>query len=539
MVKNDLTSTVHPVQESEKAAEDARPEHEITRPEEQKSRWRIVFIMVALVLAVFVVSLDNFIMAPALPSIAVEFQVTDAGFAWIGSSILLSCAVCVPIWAKLSDIFGRRKLIVITNFVFLLGTFLGGFAINATMLIAGCAVQGAGCGGMLVLANICVADLFSVRERGLYLGIIGAFTAIASAVGPTVGGAVTSKASWRWCFWINLPFIAVSLVLLLCLLDIKSPNTTFREGLRAVDWLGSISIVGASLLFLVGLQLGGVQYPWNSATVICLLIFGVLGFVIFGVVEQRQARFPLIPLHFFTRSSRVAALSVNVAQSMVSSGAKYFLPLYYQMVFGVSPLMSGVYLLPFALILSPCFPLVGYMVKKTGKYQIWILSGALALVIGSGIMVAAKSYTDWALVVVPQVFLALGQGLAYQAPLIAFQAQIDQKDVATGTSTYQFLRTFSQMVSIVIGQVIFQTQIQQGASKFSSLGLPSGLVQQLSSGNIIAATSVIKQLTAKQQTVIHEVIVAALNRMWILYVAISVLGLAASMLVKGVELATH
>ena len=136
---------------------------ESQQPESKQTKSRIFFIMLALISTVFVVSLDNFIMAPAMPIIAVEFVVTDAVFAWIGSSILLACAVSVPIWAKLSDIFGRRPLILITNVLALMGTLIGGFAIDSTMLIAGRAIQGSGFGGMLVLANICVADLFSVR----------------------------------------------------------------------------------------------------------------------------------------------------------------------------------------------------------------------------------------------------------------------------------------------------------------------------------------------------------------------------------------
>ena len=285
-------------------------------------------------------------------------------------------------------------------------------------------------------------------------------------------------------------------------------------------------------MLLIGLQLGGTQYPWNSPLVICLITFGTIGFGIFALVEKHYARHPLIPLHFFTDRSRFASLSVNVAQAMITAAAKYFLPLYYQLVLGASPLMSGIYLLPYALILSPCFPLVGYTVKRTGKYQACIWVGSLCLVVGSAIMLAAKPYTDWALIFVPQVFLAIGQGLAYQTPLIAFQAQIEQCDVATGTSAYEFLRSSSQMVSIVLGQVIFQTQVQQRQTQFQSLVLSAALVEQLASGNAIAATTMIQHLNKKQQGIVYDVLVSAFNRMWVLYVVIGILGVAAGLCVK-------
>ena len=322
-------------------------------------------------------------------------------------------------------------------------------------------------------------------------------------------------------------------MLLIALLDIKSPHTTLRAGLEAIDWYGILGVTGATVILLVGLQLGGTEYPWSSATFICLIIFGSLTLVVFGIIEARLARNLLIPLHFFTKRSRVATLSVNVSQSIITAGAKFFLPLYYQLVLGVFPLMSGVYLLPFALTISPAFHLVGYMIKGTGKYLGLIRSGAGALVVGSAILIASQPSTSWPLIVIPQIFLGVRQGLAYQAPLIAFQAQTEQKDVAAATSTYRFLKSFSQMVSIVIGQVIFQNQVQRRSSSLAQLSLPPGLAQQL-----VAGTVAIQGLQPGQQAVVHEVLVAALNDMWIFYTVAAVLGLMASTAISKTKLAS-
>lgn len=289
-------------------------------------------------------------------------------------------------------------------------------------------------------------------------------------------------------------------------------------------------------MLLLGLQLGGTLYSWTSAIVLNLIIFGLVTFALFILVEAKITKAPLIPLRFFGNVSRVATLGVCVTQSILTTGSTYFLPLYFQIVLGKSPLMSGVYFLPCALVLSLCFLCVGHIVKKTGKYLLLIRLGHLCLIGGAGIMIDSKPYTSWPRIIFSQILLAFGMGFSYQTPMIAFQAQIDEKDVAAGTSTFQFVKTFSQTISVIFGQVIFQSQVQQRSGTLVQAGLPAGLIHVLTSGSVISSAAAIRGLTAAQQLLVRTTLVEGLNDMWIFYTVVASVGLLASAGIAVVKL---
>jgi MFS family permease len=178
------------------------------------------------------------------------------------------------------------------------------------MLIAARVIQGIGGGGLLNLPNIIVGDLFSPRRRGAYYGIIGSTWALASSLGPILGGVFTTKVTWRWCFYINLPLDGLAFVIIIFFLDITTPKTSLLDGLAAIDWLGAFFIIAGTLLFLFGLELGGTSFPWNSVTVICLLVFGVVATILFIPVETKFAKYPIMPGRIFKNRSNLASLGV-------------------------------------------------------------------------------------------------------------------------------------------------------------------------------------------------------------------------------------
>lgn len=248
--------------------------------------------------------------------------------------------------------------------MFFLGSLIAGLAHNADMLIAGRSIQGIGGGGLIILVNICISDLFSMRNRGKYFGIIGMVWAAASALGPIIGGALTERASWRWCFLVNLPTIGGAFFVLLLFLDIHNPKTPLVKGLKAIDWLGTMLVIGGTTMLLLGLQFGGIDFPWDSATVICLIVFGIVALGVFGVVEWKLAEWPVIPMRIFKRRSNLASLGVCFCHGFVFISGSYFLPLYFQTVLEKSPLLSGVYLFPFILALSSISAFTGIFIKK-------------------------------------------------------------------------------------------------------------------------------------------------------------------------------
>ena len=195
------------------------------------------------------------------------------------------------------------------------------------MLIAGRAIQGTAGGGLILLVNIVVSDLFSVRNRSLYLGLLEFVWAFAAGIGPILGGAFTEFVSWRWNWWINLPIQGLTFLLLLLFLDVHNPRTSMMDGLKAIDWFGSISILGLILMLLLGLDFGGETFAWSSPTVICLIIFGALMSLFFIYSEKRLAKYPLMPLSIFSHGSNIASLLVCTIHGFVFIAAEYYLPL--------------------------------------------------------------------------------------------------------------------------------------------------------------------------------------------------------------------
>jgi MFS family permease len=347
-----------------------------TKPPEERSRINMALIMVAIGLAVFLAALDITIVTTALETISSDLH-SSAGFTWIGASYLLATTASTPIWGKISDIFGRKPILLIANFVFFIGSLIAGLSINIGMLITGRSIQGAGSGGLLVLANICIGDLFSPRRRGAYYSNVRAVWALANSLGPILGGTFTTRASWRWCFFINLPLDGIASMIILIFLDLKTPKTPLFEGLAAIDWLGAFFTMTGTLLFLLGLELGGMSFPWHSATIICLLVFGLVAAIVFVLVEIHLPKSPIIPMRIFKQASNLASLGVCFFHGFTFVAANYYLPLYFQAILDKTPLQSGIHTLAISISTSISSVATGLFIRQTSLYIPPILLGTI------------------------------------------------------------------------------------------------------------------------------------------------------------------
>jgi MFS family permease len=297
------------------------------------------------------------------------------------------------------------------------------------------------------------------RERPAYFGIIGMTWAFASAIGPLLGGVLTEKASWKWCFYINrkflyistrispetdsiesVPCIAICFLVVLFKLNVHSPKTPVWEGLKAVDWLGSIIMITSTVLLLYIVQVGGVEQPWTSAMVLSFMIVGILLGILFVLVEWKVARYPLMPLRIFRHSTVVAAHGVACFHSMTLIGGAYFLPLYFQGVLGASPLQSGIYLIPLTVSLSLVNCGVGFWVSRTGKYILAMRISTLLMALGFGLFISLPDKYEWVKIITYQFIAGAGLGPNFQCPLIAMQAATPQADHAVASSAFNFFR---------------------------------------------------------------------------------------------------
>ncbi|KAK1996683.1 major facilitator superfamily transporter [Colletotrichum falcatum] len=503
-------------------------------PESGRTKLETLLIVLSLCAALFLAALDVTIITTAVPTIAEEFN-SNVGYVWIGSAYLLANAAFVPTWGKISDIWGRKPVLLSAVGVFWVGSLVCGLATSMGMLIGARAIQGIGGGGIIVLVNICISDLFSMRQRGVYFGVLGVVWAVASAIGPVVGGVFTSKVTWRWCFYINLPISGVGVVVLFFVLKLHNPRTPALEGLRAIDWVGTAAIIGGTLMFLFGLEFGGVSHPWGSPTVVCLLAFGALTIALFVVHESRYARYPVIPMHLFRSRSNVAAFATSFCHAMAFISGSYWLPLYFQGVQGLSSLLSGVYLLPYVLSLSLMSAAGGVLIRKTGNYVHLIVGGMLVATVGFGLFHDLPADRDLAKIVLYQVVAGLGIGPNFQAPLIAVQTSVGPRDIAAATSAFGFVRQMGTSVSVVIGGVVFNNEMQkQHARLLAELG--PALADALSGSSAASSVGVVAGLRGDEARVARAAYLTGLRTMYTVFVSFAALGLVMSLFIGQKQL---
>ncbi|KAK4205032.1 MFS general substrate transporter [Triangularia verruculosa] len=501
------------------------------------STGKLVLILIALCLAVFLAAIDAVIITPAMPTIAKELNASDAGFAWIGSAYLLTLSATAPFWSKVSDIFGRKPILIIANIIFLIGSLVAALANSLVMLIAARAVQGAGGGGLITLVEISVGDMFSQRERGLFYGIYGAVWAVATAIGPIIGGAFTEYVTWRWCFWFNLPFDGLSLIITIIFLHIHNPKTPLVKGLKAIDWLGSALIVGATLMFLIGLESGGVSHPWNSAFVICLIVFGLVAYALFGI-WQHFARYPVIPRRIFASVSRASTFGVVFCHGAGFIAPVFFLPLYFQAALGATPLQSGVWMLALAVAFTLSGIIMGIYIQRTGHY-LWIIRTSMALfTLALGLMVTFDNTRNWPRIIIFQVILAAGIGANMQTLVIAIQALVAPEDIGVATGTLNFIRNLATAISVVIGQVIFQGILGHHSSELRDSGVPEDIVHKLVNGGAIAGSGLTADFTDAQKETYSAAVADGLAKMWIFYTCLVAVGFLMTFGITKKELMT-
>lgn len=372
-----------------------------------------------------------------------------------------------------------------------------------------------------------------MRRRTLYLGFTGVVWAVAAGAGPLIGGAFTQLASWKWCFLVNLPVCGVSWALLFTFLDVHDPRTRLRDGLMAIDWFGTFSVLAVTLMLLLGLDFGGAIFPWSSPKVICLIVFGaaMIGFFLFS--EKRLAKYPLMPLGIFKCQSNIAAFTVGLMNGIVFIAVEYYLPLYFQSAKQASPLRSGILLLPSVVTCAAMDIATCVYMHQTGRYREVIWVGLIILTAGAGSFISFHASTSVGTLVGLQILCGCGAGFLFSAPVISIQNSVSQADTAAATATFGFLSNVATSVSIVAGGVVFQNGMNAQAGKLRSAGLSAAIVNDLSGGEAAANVEIVRTITnAAQQTTVKDAFAKSFRDMWIMYTCIAAIGLIAGCFVQ-------
>ncbi|KIW84041.1 hypothetical protein Z517_03287 [Fonsecaea pedrosoi CBS 271.37] len=497
-----------------------------------RSTWRIAATLVALFLSLFVAALDATITATATPVIVHDLG-SAVGYTWIGGAYLLANAVGAPIWGQLSDIWGRKMILLGALAIFFASSTVCAAATTMSGMIVGRALQGFSSVGIILIVQVVISDLFSLRQRSLFLGLSQGVWVVAGGCGPIIGGLFASLVTWRWCFWINLPVCGSSFFMTLLFLRVQHTKTAFRVGMKAIDWCGLLTFLAAILMVLIGLNLGGVVYPWTSAKVIVLLVVGATMFAVFIFCEARLAEYPLLPLGLFKQWSNVASLLVCFSHGLVFMALEFYLPLFFQSVKTATPLKSGLYVLPMALCTGLAGVAAGMIIHRFGRFRALIWVGTCVICLGSGLLVMLDTESSIATALGIQVVIGTGSGLLFQSPMIAIQSSVDQQDVATATGTFAFVRSTAIAVSVIITGVIFQSSIDQKASMLAEAGLPSSILERLTGKEAAANVMIYTEIgDPSQKLAVLRAFAWSTRQMFIATTAFAGLGLVAGLFVR-------
>lgn len=348
-----------------------------------------------------------------------------------------------------------------------------------------------------------------------------------------------------------VPIGGFSFVILLLLLKVESEKTPLLLGLRSIDWVGTLLVIGGTLMFLFGLEFGGVRYPWSSQAVVCLIVFGVFTWTLFLLNEWKLAKYPIIPTRLFDNLHNVLMLLISYCHGFVFIAGSYYLPFYFQTVLLATPIQSGVYVLPQVVSLAITSAGTGVVIKKTGRYREVITGGLFFLTLGFSLFTDLQPYASWPRIILFQMIAGIGIGPIFQAPLVAFQANIHPSDVAAATATFGFVRQISTSMSVVLGTVVYQnilkTQLpylrQVLLDSSSSITTPAAAAAEAARlVHSFAGTdkSFIEKLPPPQRNAVLAAFTYTLRRMWILYACVGGLGFLLSLFIRPVELSkTH
>lgn len=372
-----------------------------------------------------------------------------------------------------------------------------------------------------------------MRHRALYISATALVWVLAGTTGPVIGGALSEYASWRWCFWINLPVCALAFIVVVLFLDLHNPRTKFGEGIKAVDWFGTVSVLAVVLLILLGLDFGGVAFAWNSPTVICMVAFGAAMIAFFLFAEKRLARFPLVDLKLFTDRSNNAVIVIAAAHSMATRGAEYYLPLYFQSVKEASPTKSGLLILPMMISASLCDVGTGVLIHRTGRYREITWAGIVLLTLGTGLYANLGVDTTLAEIIGFQIIGGVGLSLLLTTPMLAIQNNVAQADAAVASATLGFIRSIATSMSIVLGGVVFQDSMASKSSSLAATGLSPSYLKAFSGYDAAANVDRIKTIqNPAQHIAVQKAFAWSVRNMFIMYTAVAAIGLFASPFIK-------
>jgi EmrB/QacA subfamily drug resistance transporter len=496
---------------------------------------QILLVMSGLMLGLFLAALDQTIVSTALPTIVGDFHRSNL-LSWVITAYLLASTASTPLWGKVGDLYGRKRVFQLAIVVFLLASALCGASQNMFELIAFRGLQGIGGGGLLSLAFAIIGDVIPPRERGRYQGYFGAVFGVSSVVGPLAGGFAVDSLSWRYIFYVNLPLGIVALIVTNRVLRLPARKRSVK-----IDWQGALLLVAGVSCILLATQLGGTNYPWGSSQVIGLFALGVVIIAGFGLREAKAPE-PILPLDLFRIQIFTVANIIAFVSGVAMFGALAFLPQYLQLVHGVSATESGLLLLPLLVGLLAMSISSGLYISRTGKYRWFPLAGTIGVTIGLVLLTHLGAHTSLVVVSLYILVFGLGLGLFMQVLTLVVQNAVPMKQMGVGTSAVTFFRSMGGAIGASALGAVLTAGI---AAEFPRYLPRADLVGGSNNGNKVAQlvqSPAVLDALKRTNPALHEGIIQAyshaIDRMFTVAVPVSVLSVIAALFIRQVKLRT-
>lgn len=490
----------------------------------ERSHSEIMVIITALILAMFLAALDQTIVSTALPRIASDLNGLSK-YSWVATAYLLTSAVSTPLYGKIGDMFGRKKIMQTAIVIFLLGSILCGIAQTMNQLIIFRGLQGLGAGGLMVLAMAIVGDVVPPRQRGRYQGYFGATFAATSVIGPLLGGLFTDTFNWRWVFFINLPIGLLALAAIATRLHLPVHQSEHK-----VDYAGAGLLAVSIVTLLLATVWGGVDYPWSSIQIIGMFAIAAISAMLF-IWRERFAKEPIIPLNLFKGSIfRVSSL-LSFLVGIIMFGALIFLPEYQQLVRGDSATKSGLMLLPFVAGIMTASLTSGRLISKFGKYRIFPIIGSLLTIVSFFLFSHIAIDTNRVWLGIWMAILGLGIGQIMPVLTLAVQNAVERRNLGTATSTVTFFRSIGSALGGAIFGAILTNRLTHHLADALGADHASGTAKAFNGG-----TEALKHLPPDQLHVILNAFALSFRDVFLFAIPLAVAAFVVTLFLKETPL---
>ncbi|MGD8195038.1 MDR family MFS transporter [Herbiconiux sp. P18] len=477
----------------------------------------------------FVAMLASTVVSSSLPKIISDLGGTQAGYTWVVTATLLATTVSTPIWGKLADLTNRKRLIQLSLIIFVVGSGLAGLAQSTEMLIFFRVLQGLGAGGLTALVQVAMADIIPPRERGRYMGLLGAVMAVATVGGPLLGGVITDSAGWRWNFYIAVPFAVAALIVLQRTLHI--PTVTRKV---TIDYLGAALIAAGVSLLLIWVTLAGNDFEWGSAQSL-IMVGGAVLLLVAAVVTELKVKEPIIPMTLFKNRTFWLAVIASISVGVAMFGTSIFLSQYMQLARGKTPTESGLLTIPMIAGVLVSSIVIGQVISRTGKWKRYMVTGSVLLTIGLALMGTIRYDTSFWLVFLFMFIMGSGVGMVMQNLVLIVQNAVDPRQIGTASASVAFFRSLGGTIGVaVMGAVLGGRITSLVADGITKLGIDPSQAGGLQTGGIPDLST----LPGPIRTIVESAYGEAVADVFLLAVPLAVISIIAIALLPNRALGT-